>query len=99
MVISEIIWKQQFVEKLGSKHRVSIEEAEAVLGRRPVIRKVSRGHVKGENVYAAYAQILSGRYLIVFFINKKGNRALPISARDMDPAERRYYERQRTQSP
>jgi hypothetical protein len=24
---------------------------------------------------------------------------LPISARDMDPAERRYYERQRTQSP
>lgn len=27
MVISEIIWKQQFVEKLGSKHRVSIEEA------------------------------------------------------------------------
>ena len=71
---------------------LSIEEAEEVLGGKPVIRKVGRGHVKGEDVYAAYSQINPGRYLIVFFINKEGNRALPISARDMDPSERRYYE-------
>ena len=95
MIIQEITWKQKFVEKLSSKHRVSIEEAEEVLGEKPVIRKVGRGHVKGEDVYAAYSQINTGRYLIVFFINKRGNSALPISARDMDPAERRYYERQR----
>jgi uncharacterized DUF497 family protein len=42
-------------------------------------------------VYAALAQISGGRYLIVFFINKKRGMALPISARDMDPAEREYY--------
>ncbi len=96
MVIYEIIWKQKFAEKISAKHGVSIEETEAVLGSRPVVRKVSRGHIKGENVYAAYGQSNSGRYLIVFFINKKGNRALPISARDMDDAERRYYERHRT---
>jgi len=36
-----------------------------------------------------------GRYLIVFFIHKHGNAALPISARDMTTSERRYYERQK----
>ncbi len=95
MIIYEIIWKQKFVDKLASKHRVSIEEAEEVLGGKPLIRKVGRGRIKGENVYAAYAQTNTGRFLIVFFINKEGNRALPISARDMDSSERRYYERQR----
>lgn len=54
--------------------------------------KVAKGHIDHENIYAAYAQAHNGRYLIVFFINKKGNRALPISARDMDNKERRYYE-------
>ncbi len=95
MVINEIIWKRKFVDKLSSKHKVSIEEAEEALGKCSVIRKVSRGHIRGENVYAAYSQIYNGRYIVVFFINKKGNRALPISARDMDNSERRYYERQR----
>ena len=37
------------------------------------------------------AQISSGRYLIVFFISKKHGMALPISARDMDASERKYY--------
>ena len=95
LIIYEIIWKQKFVDKLLSKHRVTIEEAEEALGGKPVIRKVGRGHVRGEDVYAAYSQVDNGRYLIVFFIYKDGNRALPISARDMDTAERRYYERQR----
>ena len=37
------------------------------------------------------SQIAGGRYLIVFFIDKKRGMALPISARDMSPAERKYY--------
>ena len=32
-------------------------------------------------------------YLIVFFIGKKHGMALPISGRDMDASERRYYGR------
>jgi uncharacterized DUF497 family protein len=35
----------------------------------------------------------SGRYLIVFFIHKKDNRALILSARDMTSAERKRYEK------
>jgi hypothetical protein len=50
MVITEIIWKDQFVEKLACKHNVSVEEAEEVLRATPFLRKVGKGHVKGENV-------------------------------------------------
>lgn len=95
MIVSKIIWKDQFVEKLDSKHGVSVTEAEAVLTAKPHIRKVSRGRVKDENVYAAYGQTSAGRYLIVFYIRKITGAILPISARDMDDSERKYYERQR----
>jgi uncharacterized DUF497 family protein len=35
------------------------------------------------------------RYVVVFFIRKRRTAALPISARDMTPAERRYYHEQK----
>ncbi len=95
MVITEIIWKDQFVEKLAEKHRVSVMEAEEGLHSQPLIRKVGKGHVKGEDVYVAYGQSAAGRYLAVFYIRKKTGAILPISARDMDDSERRYYEKQR----
>ena len=95
MVISQIIWKDQFVEKLEVKHGVSVEEAEDVLCSEPHIRKVSKGNVKGENVYAAFGQTASGRYLVVFYIRKLTGAALPISARDMDDGERKYYGKQK----
>ena len=95
MVISQIIWKDQFVEKLAVKHGVSVEEAEEVLYSEPHIRKVSKGNVKGENVYAAFGQTAGGRYLVVFYIRKLTGAALPISARDMDDGERKYYGKQK----
>jgi uncharacterized DUF497 family protein len=94
VVISRIIWKDQFVEKLAEKHGVSVGEAEEVLAANPHIRKMSKGRVKGENVYAAFGQTSGGRYLIVFYIRKLAGAILPISARDMDNAERKYYGRQ-----
>jgi len=90
--ITDIIWKERFVEKLSSKHGVSITEAEEVLRSNPVVRRVTKGRVRGEDVYSALAQIRRGRYLIVFFIKKKKHSMiLPISARDMDQSERKYY--------
>jgi uncharacterized DUF497 family protein len=94
VVIRKIIWKDQFVEKLAQKHRVSALEAEEVLGTNPHIRKMSKGRVKGENVYAAFGQTVAGRYLVVFYIRKISGALLPISARDMDDAERKYYDKQ-----
>jgi len=95
MIISQIIWKDHFVEKLETKHGVSVEEAEDVLGSKPHIRKVGKGNVKGENVYAAFGQTVGGRYLIIFYIRKLTGAILPISARDMDEGERKYYGKQK----
>lgn len=95
MVIRTIIWKDQFVEKLAQKHGVTVFEAEEVLNAKPHIRRMSKGQVKDEPVYGAYGQTNGGRYLIVLYIRKVSGAVLPISARDMDDAERKYYERQR----
>ena len=93
VVLRKIIWKDQFVEKLERKHDVSVIEAEEVLDANPHIRKVSKGRLKGEDVYAALGPTEAGRYLIVFYIRKISGALLPISAREMSNSERKYYER------
>jgi uncharacterized protein len=92
----EVIWKEQFADKIEAKHAVSMDEVEEVIFGRPVILKAGKGHIKGEDLYSAYGQTDDGRYLIVFFVRKRQIAAMPISARDMTPAERRYYERQKS---
>lgn len=78
------------MEKLLFKHDVTTDEAERVLFKAAHVLKIKKGKIKGEDVYEAFGQTESGRYLVVFFINKSG-AALPISARDMTDSERRYY--------
>lgn len=92
MFLSEIIWKERFVEKIESKHGVATEEVEEVLSSRPRARRAQRGRVPGEDFYAAYGQTFAGRYLVVFFVLKRPGVALPISARDMSFRERKSYE-------
>jgi uncharacterized DUF497 family protein len=93
--IYEVIWKERFVEKLADKHDVLTDEVEEILFSSPHVRRAERGRIKGENLYAAYGQTEAGRYLVVFFIRKRHYAALPISARDMTPAERRHYNAQK----
>lgn len=93
MRIDDLIWLPQIIDKLDWKHDVSPEEVEEVLFGNPVYRKVQRGHVPGEDLYAGLGQTFAGRYLIVFFIYKLTREALILSARDMDDRERRQYER------
>lgn len=94
MQLYDVIWKEQFVEKLEVKHGVTTDEVEHILFSSPYIRKAEKGRVKGEDVYVAYGQTDEGRYLVIFFIRKNQTSALPISARDMTQSERKYYERQ-----
>jgi uncharacterized protein len=95
MRLYEVIWKEVFVDKLEHKHRVMPDEVEQVLFSKPFIRRAEKGRVQGEDVYVAYGQTTAGRYLVIFFILKDQTAALPISARDMTQAERRYYAQQR----
>ena len=92
MNIKWLDWKSVFVEKIRTKHGVKMAEVEEVLLRLMHVRKAGRGHVRGEDLYAGFGRTVAGRYLIVLFVHKKPDIAMPISARDMTPTERRYYE-------
>ena len=91
MKISGIIWLQKIVDKLEAKHHLTPEEVEEVFANHPEFRFIEDGDIAGENVYAAYGQTDAGRYVTTIFIFKPRNRALIISARDMDRKERKQY--------
>jgi uncharacterized DUF497 family protein len=93
MYIDDFVWLTEIANKVAAKHRVTLDEAEEVFFNNPRYRFVESGHRIGEDVYSAGGQTDAGRYLIVFFIYKGDNTALILSARDMDTAERKRYER------
>jgi uncharacterized DUF497 family protein len=93
--IYEIIWNERFVNKIIQKHKVTPDEVEQVLLSKPHIRRAERGRVKGEDLYVAYGQAQSGRYLLVFFVKKRRGAVMPITARDMNARQRRYYHAQK----
>jgi len=71
-----------------------LNEARQALLNNPRIRFAEKGYIEGEDVYAAFGQTFSGRYLSVFFIFKPSNHtAIIISARDMSQKERKSYAR------
>ncbi|MBA4389249.1 MAG: hypothetical protein C0404_14845 [Verrucomicrobia bacterium] len=92
MKIRLVVWKSRFVEKIRFKHAVSIAEVEQALCGRVHVLKAGRGHVRGEDLYVAFGRTTAGRALVVLFVRKPGEAVMPISARDMMPTERRYYE-------
>ena len=93
MYIADIVWLPHIIDKLAWKHNVLPEEVDEVFFGTPRYRKIQKGHIPGEDVYAAMGQTMAGRYLIVFFIYKQTQEALVLSARDMNRKERRYYAR------
>ncbi|MGD8624390.1 MAG: BrnT family toxin [Anaerolineae bacterium] len=93
MKIAGFVWLEEIVEKIEAKHGVSPEEVEEVFASEPQVRRMEKGHFRGEDVYRALGQTEAGRYLVVFFIYKLTQEALILSARDMDRKERRIYAR------
>jgi len=91
MKISGAIWLQKIIDKIESKHHITQKEVEEVLSNKPQYRFIEKGRIEGENVYSAYGRTDAGRYVTIIFIRKFNNRALIISARDMDKKERKQY--------
>jgi len=91
MRIAGIIWLEEIIEKLEQKHAVKLEEVRQAFANSPRFRFVEKGHRRSENVYSAASQTDGGRYLTIFFVHKKDNRALILSARDMTDSERRRH--------
>jgi uncharacterized protein len=94
MRIDYIVCPDSIADKIASKHRMTVREVRQVLLSKPRIRFAERGHVENNDVYAAFGQTFSGRYVLVFFVYKPDTAtAIIISARDMSPKERRAYGR------
>jgi len=89
--ITECLWLDQFVDKIIRKHNVYPEKVEEMFSKNPFIRKLERGHVKGEDLFVAFGTENSGRYLSALFVQKKYRKALVISAKDMTKGERKKY--------
>ena len=68
-------------------------EVEEVLTGNCRMFKKEIGKVEGEDLYNALGRTEGGRYLSVFFIRKLTNKALIITAREMNKCERRRYEK------
>jgi uncharacterized DUF497 family protein len=66
MRITNVIWLEQYVEKIERKHGVSRDEVESLFATQPPVRLVARGDVKGEDLYRTVGQTDEGRYLAVF---------------------------------
>jgi len=93
IVIKDIIWLETIVDKLAWKHRIVPHEVEDVLSGKCRIYKRESGDVEGEHLYNALGRTGAGRYLSVFFIKKLNDKALIVTARDMNDRERRKYEK------
>jgi len=91
--INKIIWLDEIIEKLETKHNVRQEEITGLFNNKTNFRFVEKGHRPGENVYAAMGQTDAGRYLIVFFIHKADGSALILTGCTMTPSERKRHEK------
>ncbi len=78
-------------EKLERKHGVTHREVVQLVANGPRFFFAEKGRHPNEDIYSAWGQTDSGRYLIIFFIYKLDRRALVVSARDMDTKERKRY--------
>jgi uncharacterized DUF497 family protein len=93
VLLDDIIWMERIVEKLAWKHNVLTSDVEKVLSGNCRIFKKEKGRVEGEHLYNALGRTKGGRYLSIFFIKKLDNKALIVTARDMNRNERKRYEK------
>jgi hypothetical protein len=93
MNITGYIWREDIIDKLAWKHNIQVEEVVEVFENKPRIERLERGHRPGEDLYVASGQTDEGRYLTIFFIHKKDDQALIVTARDMTKKEHRRYGR------
>jgi hypothetical protein len=84
MRIDDLEWTLEGIDHIA-QHDVTPEEVEEVLSSAPVFKRGRAG------VYEAWGQTESGRYLLVIFRYLGHNRAWPITARDMDENEKRFF--------
>ena len=88
MKIEKISWDQETVDHI-SNHSVSPEEVEEVLFNEEAPPLVMRGR---KGTHLAYGKTGGGRLLLIEWVLRHRKTRI-ITARDMNPKERRFYRR------
>lgn len=86
MRIDDLEWTLNRLEHIV-RHSISSDEVEEVFASAPVFKRGRAG------VYEAWGQTEAGRYLLVIFRYLVHNWGWPITARDMDENEKRFFRR------
>lgn len=88
-VFNKIEWRTDRVHHIAERHGVTpIEVEEVCFGDPLVVRGPGK---KRKRLYYALGQTVTGRYLFVVLKPLGKGSALPITARDMTPAQRQRY--------
>ncbi len=93
--IWELRWRDDRVEHIARHEIVPEEVEEAVFEDRGALLEKA-GPAKrdlAQTVYVLLGRTGAGRYLMVVVIHEGGGVAMPVTARDMNEAERRRYSR------
>jgi uncharacterized protein len=84
-------WDHGNIAKNWTKHSVTDWEIEEVFLNQPLALASDPAHSEHEARYVALGQTNRGRWLFVGF-TLRGHMVRPITARDMNVRERRFYE-------
>jgi len=87
--VREIRWSGESEDHIWTRHQVTPAEVEQTVNTRPRLTKAGR-----EGVELVYGTTDAGRYLLVVLAEAMDGRDYIVTARDMDPAERRNFTRQ-----
>ena len=83
-------WDSGNAPKLEQRHGVTPGECEQVFFREPLLIAPNHKHSISEERWAAWGCTADGRALAIVF-TLRGDRIRPLSARDMNRKERRFY--------
>ena len=93
--IQELYWRPDREDHIA-RHGVTPEEVEEAVFSDPrgILRRVEPAErTPAETVYRYLGRTGAGRYLFVVLLHDGRGGALPLTARDMTPTERRRYSR------
>ena len=88
MQIHFLEWDEQNIEHIAG-HQVSPDEVEQACKSRPLIFRGPRGR------HFIFGRTAVGRYLFMVIRYRGKGLAYPITARDMEPVEKRLYQEHR----
>lgn len=91
-------WRSDRIAHIEKKHGINTEEVEEAVFDDPrcLLLRGPRSESRADKyIYYALGRTAGGRYLVVVLLDEGNGIAMPVTARDMVPVERRRYERRK----